>query len=1132
MLDTPEGAIFESSAICRHLARGSPALYPRDAAARAQVDGWIDWAVELDTVTQAWVYPILGFKAYREELYAAGPPALRELLGGLERHLAAHTFLVGEGITLADLVVHNHLVQLYVTVLDAAFLAGFPAVGRWMRTLNAHPKLEAVYGPVALPPRPYAYDPAAARPWGALPSPHGLLKGTGGPVEWSGERVRATFVDFFRTKGHVFFPSSAVVPHDDPTLLFANAGMNQYKPIFMGTADPNGPLHSLKRATNSQKCIRAGGKHNDLDDVGKDTYHHTFFEMLGNWSFGDYFKREAIHWAMELLLDVYGLDKERLYATYFGGDPAQGLPPDEEAKAIWLEILPAGRVMPFDCVDNFWEMGDVGPCGPCTEIHYDRVGGRDAAALVNMDDPEVIEIWNNVFIQFNREKDRSLRPLPAKHVDTGMGFERIASILQDKMSNYDTDIFTPIFDEIQRITGAAPYTGKLGPADAGEKDMAYRVVADHIRTLSVAIADGAQPGNEGRDYVLRRVLRRGVRYGREKLGGKEGFFARLVPVVCEALKFFPEVAANRDKITAIIADEEKSFGRTLNKGIERFEKLAAASQTKRITGEEAFQLYDTFGFPVDLTELMAEEKGLTVDKAGFARAMEEAKEKSRLGGKKDAGLKLEMKAEQTATLQKMGVPLTDDAPKYGTSDVVATVAALVAFKGSEQVFVDSTAEAAGPAGAPVGAVLDATSFYAEQGGQVPDLGVLEGPSGSLEVADVQVAAGFVLHSGQVAAGALKVGDRVTCKVDYVGRKKIVANHTCTHLLNLALRDVVGPKCDQKGALYDADKLRFDFANAKPVKAQQLGECEARVRDIIQRDMVVDAAVVPLQEAMKINGVRAVFGEKYPDPVRVVSVGKTVAALMAQPDAKENAELSIEFCGGVHVPTTQAAEAFALLSEEATAKGIRRITAVTGAAAKKAIAAGEALLAQAHAAGKLADDALAKEVAKMKAVVAEAVIPAAQKAAINDVLAKLGKKLLEAAKKAQAANKEKAIGLLEEAVRATTAAGGAFALLQVEVGLDAKALQKAVAAAQKVNAALPMMVVSADAGKDKVMAYAGVDKAAIGNGFDANTWVKAALTACNGKGGGKPVAAQGQGPGAGNVGKVLEAARAFAADKLQ
>ncbi|KAK1280721.1 Alanine--tRNA ligase [Acorus gramineus] len=455
-------------------------------------------------------------------------------------------------------------------------------------------------------------------------------------LEWPASRVRETFMGFFEGKDHVKWVSSPVVPHDDPTLLFANAGMNQFKPIFLGTASPTSPLGRLVRACNTQKCIRAGGKHNDLDDVGKDTYHHTFFEMLGNWSFGDYFKREAISWAWELLTQVYKLPSERIYATYFGGDEKSGLAADEDARNMWLSFLPPERILPFGCKDNFWEMGDTGPCGPCTEIHFDRIGNRDAASLVNNDDPTCIEIWNLVFIQFNREADGSLKPLPAKHVDTGLGFERLTSILQNKMSNYDTDVFLPIFDAIQKATGARPYAGRVGKDDVDKCDMAYRVVADHIRTLSVAIADGSRPGNEGREYVLRRILRRAVRYGREVLKAQEGFFSGLVHTVVGVMgNTFPELKQHEQKIKDIIAEEEASFGRTLVEGIEKFKKAADDVQGNKLSGQaslfklDAFVLWDTYGFPMDLTQLMAEERGLEVDVEGFNIAMDEARRKAR-----------------------------------------------------------------------------------------------------------------------------------------------------------------------------------------------------------------------------------------------------------------------------------------------------------------------------------------------------------------------------------------------------------------------------------------------------------------------------------------------------------------------
>ncbi|KAG8088186.1 hypothetical protein GUJ93_ZPchr0010g7564 [Zizania palustris] len=396
-------------------------------------------------------------------------------------------------------------------------------------------------------------------------------------TDWPARRVRETFVSYFESKSHTRWPSSPVVPVDDPTLLFANAGMNQFKPVFLGTAAPDSQLGRMRRACNTQKCIRAGGKHNDLDDVGKDTYHHTFFEMLGNWSFGDYFKEEAIGFAWELLTQVYKLPTDRIYATYFGGDEKFRLAPDDESKNIWLKYLPKQKVLPFGCKDNFWEMGDTGPCGPCTEIHFDRVGNRDAAALVNNDDPTCIEIWNLVFIQFNREADGTLRSLPAKHVDTGMGFERLTSILQNKMSNYDTDVFMPIFDAIHQLAGneIQSYSGKVGSDDVDKVDMAYRVVADHIRTLSFAIADGSQPGNEGREYVLRRILRRAVHFGHQKLKAKQGFFSSLVHVFVQLMgDVFPELKDSEKKIKDIIKDEEESFENTLAKGFEKFKKAA------------------------------------------------------------------------------------------------------------------------------------------------------------------------------------------------------------------------------------------------------------------------------------------------------------------------------------------------------------------------------------------------------------------------------------------------------------------------------------------------------------------------------------------------------------------------------
>ncbi|KAL8534787.1 hypothetical protein ACS0TY_010716 [Phlomoides rotata] len=711
-------------------------------------------------------------------------------------------------------------------------------------------------------------------------------------VEWPANKVRETFIKFFADKAHVYWKSSPVVPHNDPTLLFANAGMNQFKPIFLGTVDPNTELSKLKRACNTQKCIRAGGKHNDLDDVGKDTYHHTFFEMLGNWSFGDYFKNEAIEWAWELLTKVYKLPADRIYATYFGGDEKLGLPADNEARDNWLKVLPPSRVLPFGCKDNFWEMGDTGPCGPCTEIHFDRIGGRNAASFVNNDDPTVIEIWNNVFIQFNREADGSLKSLPSKHVDTGMGFERLTSILQNKMSNYDTDIFMPIFDAIQQATKARPYSGKVGHDDVDKVDMAYRVVADHIRTISFAIADGSCPGNEGREYVLRRILRRAVRYGTEVLKAQPGFFNGLVQVVVEIMSgVFPELKEHTTKIREIIADEEASFGRTLTKGIERFKKDTQELQGKVLGGEVAFILWDTYGFPLDLTQLMAEERGLTVDVEGFNVAMDLAREKSRSAQNKQAGGIISMDADATASLHKKGISATDDSFKFSWFQDHTSVIKAV-YTGSE--FLESVAP-----GEEVGLILESTSFYAEQGGQIYDTGLIEGPDGEFEVVNVQTYGGFVLHIGSFIGktGRLYIGDKVVCKVDYDRRTLIAPNHTCTHMLNFALREVLGNHVDQKGSIVLPEKLRYDFSHGKPVKPEELRKIESIVNEQIKSELDVFSKETRLADAKHINGLRAVFGEVYPDPVRVVSVGRKVDDLLANPESEEWLSISAELCGG-------------------------------------------------------------------------------------------------------------------------------------------------------------------------------------------------------------------------------------------
>jgi alanyl-tRNA synthetase len=713
--------------------------------------------------------------------------------------------------------------------------------------------------------------------------------------------IRQQFIDFFVKKhGHSFVPSSSVVPHDDPTLLFSNAGMNQFKDVFLGTG-----TRPYKRAANTQKCIRAGGKHNDLDDVGKDTYHHTFFEMLGNWSFGDYFKKEAIRWAWELLTEVWKLDKSRLHATVFEGSPSEGVPRDDEAFEYWkseTDIDPS-HVHWGNKKDNFWEMGETGPCGPCTEIHIDRTSDKSGGALVNKGTADVIEIWNLVFIQYNRSEDKKLTPLPAKHVDTGMGFERVTAVLQGKASNYDTDVFAPIFAAIHKVTGAAAYGGRLEDM----KDTAYRVIADHVRALTFAITDGAAPGNEGRNYVLRRILRRAERYGRQYLGATKPFLCDLVPAVVEAMgHVFPELKKNPRHVAELIREDEESFIRTLDRGIKLFQEAAGRARQggkNVISGKDAFQLHDTYGLYIDITEQMASEAGLTVDRAGYEREMEEAKEKARGARKK-----------LVITAVKGELPKTDDSLKY---QGLTTEAKVLGWVVNNEVVRSGQLQT----GAEAALLLDRTCFYAEQGGQVGDAGRITTSTGRFEVDDAQKLGDGVLHVGRVTEGHVEPGQAAFLEVDSA-RSHTMRNHTATHLLNWALRRVLGDHVEQKGSLVDAYKTRFDFTHPGPLTSEEVAEIERLVNEKIYADLPVKPVTMPLAEAKKIPGVRAVFGEKYPDPVRVLLIG------VERPE-EVTRENSVEFCGGTHLTHTGQAGFFKILSQEAVGKGIRRVTAVTG-----------------------------------------------------------------------------------------------------------------------------------------------------------------------------------------------------------
>ncbi|CAO2177209.1 unnamed protein product [Urochloa humidicola] len=949
-------------------------------------------------------------------------------------------------------------------------------------------------------------------------------------LEWPARRAREEFITFFESKGHTLWRSSPVVPLDDPTLLFANAGMNQFKPVFLGTAAPDSPLGRLRRACNTQKCIRAGGKHNDLDDVGKDTYHHTFFEMLGNWSFGDYFKEEAIGWAWELLTQVYKLPTDRIYATYFGGDEKSGLAADTESKNIWLKYLPEERVLPFGCKDNFWEMGDTGPCGPCTEIHFDRIGKRDAASLVNNDDPTCIEIWNLVFIQFNREANGTLRPLPAKHVDTGMGFERLTSILQNKMSNYDTDVFMPIFDAIHQLAGDGihPYSGKVGSDDIGKVDMAYRVVADHIRTLSFAIADGSQPGNEGREYVLRRILRRAVHFGHQKLKTKKQFFSSLVNVVVQVMgDVFPELKENEKKIKDIIRDEEESFENTLAKGYEKFKKAAEVVKDNGGTvlgGQDAFVLWDTYGYPIDLTEVMAIDYGLTVDKDGFNASMEEARQKARNARNKAGGNSIVMDANATAHLRNQGLASTDDSPKFLWPKEHGSVVKAI-YTGSEYIDTATGDE-------DFGLVLESTSFYAEQGGQIFDTGSIEGSFGTFNVNNVQVFAGYVLHIGSFTKGskALSLGDSVICKVDYNRRTLIAPNHTCTHMLNFALREVLGDHVDQKGSIVLPEKLRFDFSHGKPVQPEDLRKIESIVNQQIMDELDVYAHEIKLEDAKRINGLRAVFGEIYPDPVRVVSVGRKVEDLLANPDSKEWLSISTELCGGTHISNTRDAKAFALLSEEGIAKGVRRITAVTAGCATQAMELASSIDSDINQASQLEGAILEKKIASIKSGLDAAAIPAARKADLRGKVSKLEDQLRKIKKKMSEQNIQKALKSAMDAAEAALSEKRPFCVTHVDVGLDTTAIREAVIKVMD-QKGLPIMLFSSDEASNKAVIYAGVPPNTP-SGFKVLDWLTPSIAPLKGKGGGgKNGVAQGQGSDASQLKEAMKLANDIASMKL-
>lgn len=698
----------------------------------------------------------------------------------------------------------------------------------------------------------------------------------------SAEQVRAEFLEFFKEKGHAIVPSASLIPENDPTLLFTNAGMNQFKDVFLGTG-----TRDYKRAADSQKCIRVSGKHNDLEEVGRDTYHHTFFEMLGNWSFGDYYKKEAIMWAWELLTERWKLPKDKLYATVYQTD--------DEAAELWREVtdINPDHIMRFGEKENFWEMGDTGPCGPCSEIHIDLGPERcDKGHIpghvcgVNQGCARFIELWNLVFIQYNRKADGSLEELPAKHVDTGMGFERIVSVLQNERSNYDIDLFRQIIKGIETVTNQS-YAKP-------ENQVAFRVIADHIRALTFAIADGALPSNEGRGYVLRRILRRAARFGR-MLGMEEPFLYRVVPYLVTAMgEAYPEIKVKQNHCEMVIKAEEEGFNRTLDKGIELFEAIAAQLKKdglKTIAGVDAFKLYDTYGFPLDLTQLMAEEKGLSVDIKGFEQEMEKQRTKARESGK---------------------FVMSEDATKWQTLKEIPHSK----FRGYELLSEEAELCMVGEDENHWRLVFDETPFYAESGGQVGDVGTIEAEGSVLQVTDTIKLNDRIVHLVKKTAQMPKAG-RYTLKVDPERRRDTACNHSATHLLHAALRKVLGGHVNQSGSLVTPERLRFDFSHFEKVSEEKLAEVENLVNQAIAAAIPVCTEEKSYQEAIA-SGVTALFGEKYGDRVRVVSMG----------------DLSSELCGGTHVSNTAQIRLFRIISESSVATGIRRIEAVTGREALK------------------------------------------------------------------------------------------------------------------------------------------------------------------------------------------------------
>jgi len=855
------------------------------------------------------------------------------------------------------------------------------------------------------------------------------------------KEIRRKFLEFFESKGHEIVPSAPVVNKSDPTLMFINAGMNPFKDFFLGNAAPKNA-----RIADTQKCLRVSGKHNDLDEVGHDTYHHTLFEMLGNWSIGDYFKEDAVNWAWELLTEVYGLEKDRLYVTVFGGDESDGLPRDNEAAGFWAQHVAADRILDGSKKDNFWEMGESGPCGPCSEIHIDLRSDSDRAAvpgasLVNEDHPQVVEIWNLVFMQFNRKADGTLENLPAQHIDTGMGFERLCMALQGKQSNYDTDVFTPLLTKISSISGVA-----YGKSEA--TDIAQRVIADHIRAVAFAIADGQLPSSSGAGYVIRRILRRAIRYGFSYLDLKTPFMFQLVDTLeAQMGEFFPEITTQKSLVMKVIEEEEQSFLRTLAQGLAKLDDFLAEGN-KTLDGKRAFELYDTYGFPIDLTELIMRENDKVVDMAEFTAEMTAQKERSRAATKLSTDDWTVL--EEDETQEFVGYD-------YTSAEVRITRYRKVSAKNKEFYQL----------------VLSLTPFYPEGGGQVGDTGVLVQGDQKIGIFDTKKENGIIVHFTKELPSDLS--GSWSAEVSESKRRETAKNHSATHLMHEALREVLGTHVEQKGSLVNSEYLRFDFSHFQKVSDEELAQIEALVNQRIQANLPLEEfRNIPIAEA-KDMGAMMLFGEKYGDTVRAIKFGS-----------------SIELCGGIHVKATGSIGLFKFTSEGAVAAGVRRVEAVTGMGAMKYI--GEALSTLREAA----------EVLKNPKDLAGAI-------------QQLKEKEAAAQKEVEALRKEKAMAAAGELENNAEDHGG-VRVIAARTAMDAGSVKDMVF---KLKGQGNTLVIFANAWEGKATVSIGIsDEVVAEKGWHAGNAVRALAQHIQGGGGGQPAFATAGGKNPEGLDKVL------------